>query len=60
MRITLESYGETYIFETDKDDYNASELKEIFSRMLVLASFPPDVLELSEGGHYECNWVEDK
>lgn len=60
MRITLEKYNNKYIYESDSEDYDANELKEIFSRMLVQATFPPDVIEPAEGGHYECEYKEDK
>lgn len=60
MRITLEMYNNKYIYESDSEDYNANELKEIFSRMLVQATFPPDVIEPAEGGHYECEYKEDE
>lgn len=60
MRITLERYNNKYIYESDSEDYDANELKEIFSRMLVQATFPPDVIEPAEGGHYECEYKEDE
>lgn len=60
MRITLEMYNNKYIYESDSEDYSANELKEIFSRMLVQATFPPDVIEPAEGGHYECEYKEDE
>lgn len=60
MRITLEKYNNKYIYESDSEDYDANELKEIFSRMLVQATFPPDVIEPAEGGHYECEYKEDE
>lgn len=56
MKISLELYGSTYSVEEDREDYSASELKEIFSRLLVQATFCPDVIELSEGGHFECEY----
>lgn len=58
MRITLEMYNNKYIYESDSEDYGANELKEIFSRMLVQATFPPDVIEPAEGGHWECEYKE--
>ena len=60
MKITLEMYDSRIIYESDKNDYTANEMKEIFSRMLVQATFPPDVIEPAEGGHYECEYKEDK
>lgn len=60
MKITLEMYNNKYIYESDSEDYSANELKEIFSRMLVQATFPPDVIEPAEGGHYVCEYKEDE
>lgn len=60
MRITLEMHNNKYIYESDSESYDANELKEIFSRMLVQATFPPDVIEPAEGGHYECEYKEDE
>ena len=57
MKLTLELYDTKYTVETDHDDYCADELKEIFSRMLVAATFPPSVIEDKDGGHYE--YLED-
>lgn len=58
MKITLEMYDNKYTYESDRNDYDANEIKEIFSRMLVQATFSPDVIEPSEGGHYKCEYVE--
>lgn len=60
MRIILEMYDSRIIYESDKDDYKANELKEIFSRMLVQATYPPGVIEPAEGGHWECEYKEDE
>lgn len=60
MRITLEMHNNKYIYESDSESYDANELKEIFSRMLVQATYPPDVIEPAEGGHYECEYKEDE
>lgn len=60
MRITLEMHNNKYIYESDSEDYDANELKEIFSRMLVQATFSPDVIELAEGGHWKCEYKEDE
>ena len=60
MKIILEMYNSKIIYESDKNDYTANEMKEIFSRMLVQATFPPDVIEPAEGGHYECEYKEDE
>lgn len=60
MRITLEMYNNKYIYESDSEDYDANELKEIFSRMLVQATFPPDVIEPTDGGCWKCEYKEDE
>lgn len=59
MRITLEMHDEKYTFESQQDDYTSSEVKEIFSRLLVQATYPPSVIDPAEGGHYECEYEED-
>lgn len=53
MKIIYEAYGTRYTVETEHDDHNADELKEIFSRVLIQAGFPPSVAELDDGGSYE-------
>ena len=53
-------YDSKYTYESDRNDYNANEIKEIFSRMLVQATFPPSVIEPAEGGHYECEYMEEQ
>lgn len=53
MKITLELYNEKYTAESEQNDYKGNELKEIFSRMMVLAGYPPSVIELDDGGRYE-------
>lgn len=58
MKITLEINGDRYIYESESDDYHSGELKEIFSRMLVQATFPPDVIEPADGGCWECEYKE--
>jgi hypothetical protein len=60
MKIVLEMYGSKYTYESDKNDYTANELKEIFSRMLVQATFSPNVIEPAEGGRYKCEYVEEE
>ena len=60
MKIIFESYGKRYIYESDSEDYSANELKEIFSRMLVQATFPPNVIDLAKGGHFECEYKEEE
>lgn len=56
MKITIETRNEKYTFLSERDDYNASELKEAFSRLMVQAGFPPSVIDV-DGGHYE--YVDD-
>ena len=58
MKLSLELHGTEYSVETDRDEYNVDELKEIFSRMLVQATFSPEVIELAEGGRFECEYKE--
>lgn len=58
MRITLEMHDQKYIFESSQDEFSADEMKEIFSRLLVQATYPPSVIESAEGGHFECEYVE--
>lgn len=53
MKITLELYNEKYTAESEQNDYTGDELKEIFSRMMVLAGYSPSVIELDGGGRYE-------
>ena len=59
MRITLEAYNHTYTFECQADDFSAEELKEQFSRLLVLAGYSPSVIELADGGRYNCKYEEE-
>lgn len=54
MKMTLELYGDTYIIDKpDQNDFDADELKELFSQLMVSAGFPPSVIELSDGGRWE-------
>lgn len=59
MKLSLELHGVEYKVETDRDVYSADELKEIFSRLLVQATFSPEVIEPAEGGRYECKYKEE-
>lgn len=59
MRLVLELHGIKHVYESDNEDYSAGEMKEIFSRMLVQATYPPSVIAPAEGGHYECEYVEE-
>lgn len=58
MKITLEIYDSTYMVESRNEDYNGKEMLEIFSKLLVQAGYPPNVIQLSDGGHYECEYKE--
>lgn len=53
MRIVLELHGNTYSITEVGEDFNADELKERFSRLMVAATYSPDVLEDAEGGRWE-------
>lgn len=53
-------YNNRYTYESNSDDHTANEMKEIFSRMLVQATFSPGVIDLADGGHFECEYVEDE
>ena len=57
MKITFENCNAKYIFEDNNDEHDASYIKDIFSRMLVVAGFPPSVIDCIEGGRYE--YVDD-
>lgn len=60
MKIILEMHDSIITYESDKNDYTANEMKEIFSRMLVQATYSPNVIETAEGGHFECEYKEDE
>lgn len=45
MLLTLDLYDTEYSIETDSDEHTAEELKEMFSRLLVVAGFPPSVID---------------
>lgn len=53
MKLTYEAYGIRYTVETDRDDHDGAELKEIFSKILVQAGFAPSVIDVEEGGEYQ-------
>lgn len=53
MKITLEIYDKEYSVETNDEDYLGDELKEIFSRILVVAGYPPTVIDIDDGGRFE-------
>jgi hypothetical protein len=52
MKITFENYNIRYGIETESEAYTGEELKTLFSRLLVVAGFPPGVIEAEEGGKY--------
>lgn len=60
MKIILKMHDSRIVYSSDKDDYTADEMKEIFSRMLVQATYPPCVIEPADGGHWECEYQEDE
>lgn len=56
MKITLELYHTRYTVETvipELDEFNGEELKELFSRLMVVAGYSPSVIDLEDGGRYE-------
>lgn len=53
MKITFEQYGVKYTFEDNNDDHDASYIKDVFSRMLVVSGFPPSIIDCIEGGKYK-------
>lgn len=56
MKMTLELYDQRYIVETlnpKQNDFDSGELKELFTRIMVMAGFGPSVLDPEDGGHYE-------
>ena len=53
-RITLEIYGNSYSAELEGHNYDADELKDVFSKLLVPAGYSPNAIEdASKGGHWE-------
>lgn len=56
VKITLEIHGATYTAEEPRDDINAGALQELFSRLMVVASYPPTVIADAEGGRWECQY----
>lgn len=59
MKIVFEQYNTRYTVEDSINSHNAQELKEIFSRLLVLAGFAPAVIDCEEGGSYEYVGVDE-
>lgn len=58
MRMTLELHGIKFSVEESGDGFNADELKEMFSRMLVQATYSPEVIDLADGFCYKCKCVK--
>lgn len=57
MKITFENYNAKYTFEDNDNDHDVSYIKDIFSKMLVVAGFSPSIIDCIEGGRYE--YVDD-
>lgn len=57
MKLTLELYGKKITAEENGDGHTAQQLKELFSRLLVVAGYSPSVIEDQDGGRYE--YLED-
>lgn len=58
-KIILETNGYKYQVEMPGSDYTSDEMKEVFSRLLVQATYPPSVIESAgEDGHWE--WRTDE
>ena len=54
MKMELEMYDATYIAEMQNDDIPGDDLIELFSRLMVVAGYPPSVIHIPEDeGHYE-------
>lgn len=45
MKITIENYGKTFSFESEKEDYNIDELCEIIDGLLMAMGFHPDTVK---------------
>lgn len=57
MKITIEVRKEIYSFESSNNDYTSDQMKEVFTRMLVLCGYSPDAIETADGGRYECKYI---
>ena len=52
MKIALEIEGMKISYEDDRNfDIDGGEIKDIFSRMLTVATYPPSVID-ADGGKY--------
>lgn len=61
MKIILELYDNRYTVETiepNQNDFNGRELKGLFSRLLVLASFSPDLIDEECDGNGRWEYVK--
>lgn len=56
MKITLEMYDTICSIETEGDDLDECEIKDLFSRLMVVAGYPASVIE-ERGGRW--GWIED-
>ena len=52
MKIILELYDQRCSIECPNEDIDSEKLKEMFSRLLVAAEFPPSVVD-GDGGEYK-------
>lgn len=57
MKITIQVRKEIYSFESSSDDYTSDQMKEVFTKMLLLCGYPPSVIETADGGRYECKYI---
>ena len=48
LRITFESYGCKYVYESPQNDFTADELIDIFKHILVAEGFPACILDSPE------------
>ena len=53
MKIILEMNNCRYTYESPYEDADSGTLKEMFSRLLVLAGFSPAVIDLEDEGSYQ-------
>ena len=54
MKITIEHEGT--VVSATREIYTGDEAIELFTSMLVSLTFPPSVIRLADGGHYECTY----
>ena len=61
MKIILEYYDTRYTAESinpKANEYNAGELKSLFSKLLVCAGFPARVIEFEDGDEFDLGQYE--